>query len=108
MADRAIQCPHGAKNNPMNNKLTPKQRAHIGRVKLLPCSVCDKHGPSDAHHIEQKLQYCVIALCRDCHNSWHGTKAIWRVKKMDELSALNKTIERLTQNMPSKTDLNEF
>jgi len=92
----------------LNNKLTPKQRLHIGNVKLLPCSVCDAPGPSDAHHIEQKLQYCVVALCRDCHNSWHGTKAIWRVKKMDELSALNKTIERLTQNMPSNSDLNEF
>jgi len=92
----------------MNNKLTPKQRLHIGNVKLLPCSVCDAPGPSDAHHIEQKLQYCVIALCRDCHSSWHGQKYIWKVKKMDELSALNKTIERLTQNMPSKADLNEF
>jgi len=92
----------------MNNKLTPRQRLHIGNVKLLPCSVCDAPGPSDAHHIEQKLQYCVIALCRDCHNSLHGQKYIWKVKKMDELSALNKTIERLTQNMPSKADLNEF
>jgi hypothetical protein len=39
-------------------------------------------------------------LCRDCHNSWHGTKAIWRVKKMDELAALDVTIRRLTQEMP--------
>ncbi len=84
----------------MNNKLSAKQRLHIGKVKLLPCSVCDQPGPSDAHHIEQKLQYCVIALCRDCHNNWHGTKAIWRVKKMDELAALDVTIRRLTQEMP--------
>lgn len=92
----------------MNNKLSAKERAHIGRVKLLNCSVCNAHGPSDAHHIEQKLQYCVVALCRDCHNSWHGTKAIWRVKKMDELSALNKTIEGLTQEMPFKGDISPF
>ena len=95
----------------MNNKLTPKQREHIGRVKMLACSVCGKPGPSDAHHIEQKLQYCVVALCRDCHNNWHGTKAIWRVYKMDELSALNKTIENLVNQglgNNSKTDLNDF
>ena len=92
----------------MNNKLSAKERAHIGRVKLLPCSVCDAHGPSDAHHIEQKLQYCVVALCRDCHNSLHGTKALWRVRKMDELSALDVTIRRLTQEMHLEDDLSPF
>jgi len=79
----------------MNNKLTPKQRMHIGNVKLLPCSVCDLPGPSEAHHIEQKLQYCVVSLCKECHNSLHGMKLIWNVKKMDEIKALNVTIERL-------------
>jgi len=79
----------------MNNKLTGKQRTHIGNVKSLPCSVCNASGPSDAHHIEQKLQYCVVALCRSCHNNLHGTKELWRVYKMDEIKALNVTIERL-------------
>jgi len=79
----------------VNNKLSAKERGHIGMVKLLPCSVCDAPGPSDAHHIEQKLQYCVVALCRSCHNSLHGEKLIWKVKKLDELKALNITIERL-------------
>jgi len=80
----------------MNNNLSKKERDHIGRVKELPCSVCDQPGPSDAHHIKQKLQYCVVALCRECHNSWHGTKLIWKVKKMDELDALNITIQGLS------------
>ena len=83
----------------MNNKLTPKQRLHIGRVKELPCSVCDRPGPSDAHHIEQSLQFCVVALCKDCHQGsmmgWHGQRRIWNIKKMKELDALNITIERL-------------
>jgi hypothetical protein len=79
----------------MNNNLTAKQRNHIGAVKGLPCSVCDVSGPSDAHHIEQKLQYCVVALCRSCHSSLHGEKLIWKVKKLDEIKALNITIERL-------------
>ena len=82
----------------MNNRLSPRQRAHLGAVKELPCSVCDAPGPSEAHHIEQGLQYTAVALCGDCHrgpSGWHGTKALWRVRKMDELKALNVTIERL-------------
>ena len=82
----------------MNNKLTAKQRVHIGQVKELPCSVCDAPPPSDAHHIKQHRQYTCVALCKDCHqgyNGWHGTKAYWNIKKMDELDALNVTIERL-------------
>lgn len=86
----------------MNNKLTPKQRAHIARVKLLPCSVCDTPGPSDAHHIEQALQYCVVALCKSCHQGalmgWHGQRRMWAMKKMNELDALNVTIQRLVEN----------
>jgi len=93
-----ILSPYRDEGHHLNNKLTPKQRAHIGRVKLLPCSVCDAPAPSDAHHIEQKLQYCVVALCRSCHNSLHGQKFIWNVKKMDELKALNVTIERLVND----------
>jgi len=92
----------------MNNKLTPKQREHIGRVKMLCCSVCEKLGPSDAHHIEQALQYCVVALCRDCHNSWHGTKSIWKVYKMDELKALNVTIKNLLDQNNSNNSTEYF
>lgn len=83
----------------MNNNLTAKQREHIGKVKSLPCSVCDAPAPSDAHHIEQALQYCVVALCKDCHQGstmgWHGQRRMWKIKKMNELDALNVTIERL-------------
>ncbi len=82
----------------VNNSLTKREREYIGRVKELPCSVCDEPGPSEAHHIEQKLQYTCIALCPECHRGsmgWHGTKVLWRIKKMTELDALNVTIERL-------------
>lgn len=83
----------------MNNTLTAKQRAHVGRVKELPCSVCDAPPPSDAHHVKQHRQYTVIALCKDCHQGsilgWHGQKRMWAIKKMDEIDALNVTIERL-------------
>lgn len=85
----------------MNNKLTDKERKHISKVKDLPCSVCDAPGPSEAHHVEQRLQYTCIALCPDCHRGslmgWHGQKRAWAIRKMTEIDALNITIERLMQ-----------
>ena len=87
----------------MNNTLTAKQRAHVGRVKELPCSVCDAPPPSDAHHVKQHRQYTVVALCKDCHQGsilgWHGQKRMWAIKKMDEIDALNVTIERLLDEL---------
>ena len=37
-------------------------------------------------------------MCADCHrgyNGWHGRRAIWNIKKMDELDALAVTLENL-------------
>lgn len=83
----------------MNNQLTKAERVHLGRVKDLPCSVCDAPAPSEAHHIKQGQQYTAIALCVECHRGpsmgWHGGRIAWRVRKMDELAALNVTLRRL-------------
>ncbi|MDR2328982.1 MAG: hypothetical protein LBE58_05250 [Comamonas sp.] len=83
----------------MLNRLNAKERDHLARVKELPCSVCDEPGPSDAHHVKQGSQYTTVALCKDCHqgsrNGWHGQRAMWRIKKMDEVDALNVTVRRL-------------
>ena len=75
--------------------ITKLERLHLGQVKSLPCSVCDAAPPSEAHHIKQQQHFTTVALCVSCHQSWHGLKLIWNVKKMDELSALNVTIERI-------------
>ena len=83
----------------MNNKLTAKEREHLAKVKALPCSVCDAAPPSEAHHIKQGQQYTAVALCPICHTGslmgWHGQKRAWAIYKMDELDALNVTIQRL-------------
>ena len=90
----------------MNNTITKKEREHLGRVKELPCSVCDEPGPSDAHHVVQGLQYTCVALCKDCHQGsilgWHGQKRAWAIRKMDEMDALNVTIQRLLDNLQSR------
>ena len=89
----------------MNINLTAKQKAYVGFVKLLPCSVCDAEGPSDAHHIKQGNHYTCVALCKDCHQGsmlgWHGQKRAWSIRKMDELDALNATISRLSERLLS-------
>jgi len=85
----------------MNQSYSKAERAHVEKVKRLPCSVCDKPGPSAAHHIKQSDAFTVVALCEDCHqgdnNGWHGRRAMWQILKMDELSALNVTIKRLME-----------
>lgn len=80
--------------------MTRAERLHVERVRSLPCAVCDAPAPSYAHHIAQRLNYCVVALCWDCHqgsDGWHGTKALWNVRKLDELGALNITLRRLAE-----------
>ena len=85
----------------MLNRLTAKQRVHLAKVKELPCSVCDAPPPSEAHHAKQGSQYTCIALCESCHRGWynglHGQRRMWAVKKMDELDALNVTVQRLME-----------
>lgn len=83
----------------MNQSYSKRERAHIEAVKSLPCSVCDAPAPSDAHHIKQSQPFSCVALCKDCHqggnNGWHGRRAMWKIKKMDELDALCVTFRRL-------------
>ena len=79
--------------------ITARERAHLARVKALQCSVCDEPGPSDAHHIRQGQHWTAVALCKECHQGahlgWHGRRAAWAVRKMDETDALAVTIRRL-------------
>ena len=82
-----------------SKSISVAERVHVGRVKALPCSVCDEPGPSDAHHIKQGQHYTVVALCKSCHQGslmgLHGQRRMWAIKKMDEIDALAVTVERL-------------
>ncbi|WP_439587506.1 hypothetical protein [Hydrogenophaga sp.] len=85
--------------SPNKKPPTKAEADYIRLVAIQPCSVCDQPGPSEAHHIRQGDQYTAVALCIECHRGpsmgWHGGKIAWRVRKMDELQALNITIKRL-------------
>ena len=84
-----------SKNKPSPTKA---EKAHIERVAALDCVACDSPGPSEVHEPEQGMWWVSIALCPSCHrgpDGWHGTRLRWSLRKMTELKAINRTIERL-------------
>lgn len=70
-------------------KSSPEGRAareYMGYVKLLPCVICGKWGPSDAHHCfhdrygtSKESDWDVIPLCKLCHQD--GPEAIHKIKR---------------------------
>jgi hypothetical protein len=79
--------------------MSERERRWVGLVKEQPCSVCGQDGPSDAHHIKQGRHFTVVALCKSCHQGskmgLHGEKVAWQLAKMEEIDALNKTVENV-------------
>lgn len=79
--------------------MTTKERDYVTRIKEQPCVICDHPGPSEAHEIRQGHWWTSLPLCPDCHrgshNGIHGRQSMWKLKKLDELAALNLTIERM-------------
>ena len=71
---------------PKPERNTKKSLAHIARVKELPCVICRKPGPSDAHHIirdrygqAKTSDFDVIPLCKAHHQD--GPEAIHQNKR---------------------------
>lgn len=81
-------------------------RAHLQRIKSLPCGLCGASAPSDAHHIregqgmgQRASDYLAIPLCKDCHQGdkgLHGDRTMWRVYRKNELDVLAETVRLLT------------
>jgi len=56
-------------------------KAHLDKVRQMPCIVCGRAGPSDPHHPKgvewgcgtglKAPDYTVIPLCRKCHQAYH-------------------------------------
>jgi hypothetical protein len=93
-------------------KPTASERLHIARIKAMSCIICQAQAPSECHEINQGQWFTSMPLCADCHrgpiNGIHGQKRLWNVYKIDELSALNETIRKLCEEMPSKSDKTPF
>ena len=86
---------HSKNKKPM----TAAERRHVDQVKSSLCAVCDAYPPTEAHEVKQGSWFTAISLCPSCHRDGkmgiHGEKTMWRIKKMDEIDALNVTIGRL-------------
>ena len=86
----------------MRSKNKPRQTAaqaeHAAKVAACDCVICDAPGPSEVHEPEQGLWHIAIALCPECHRGpqgWHGYRDRWKLRHMDELKAINRTLERI-------------
>ena len=85
------------------NKAVPTraERAHIERIKAMPCIVCSAAAPSECHEIEQGAWFTSLPLCPDCHrgdhNGIHGRRHMWKVKRLTELAALALVVEKLLE-----------
>ncbi len=85
-----------SKNKP---SMTAAERAYVDRVSQLPCVVCGSQEGSEVHEPEQGLWFAAIALCPACHrgpDGWHGTRLRWKLRKINELQAINKTVGALS------------
>jgi len=79
---------------------TAAERRHIEKLAQLPCVVCDAPGPSEVHEPEQGLWFASMPLCPACHrgpDGWHGTRMRWKLRRMNELQAINKAVEMVSQ-----------
>lgn len=78
-----------------------RERRHIDRIKAMPCCVCEAAGPSDCHEIEQGAWFTSLPLCRSCHldsrYGLHGQRASWKLRKLDEIGALNRVVGKLME-----------
>lgn len=84
-----------SKNKPAQTKA---EAAHVARLAEQPCVVCDDTCPVEVHEPEQGMWWISMPLCIPCHrgaDGWHGTRLRWGLRKMTELKAINKTLERL-------------
>lgn len=63
--------------------LTADESAHLAKVKLCACVLCDQPGPSEAHHPIQGLHMVTVALCQPCHRGpmgVHGDGTMMRIR----------------------------
>lgn len=81
-----------SKNKPAQ---TAQEKRHVEKLAALPCVVCGDTGPVEIHEPDQGAWLVSMPLCGPCHrgsDGWHGTRLRWKLRKMDELKAINETL----------------
>lgn len=84
--------------------------AHMAAVKCLPCCICGKNAPSEAHHITRwgrKLgDFFTIPLCEEDHRGDRGfsgvNRSAWDKSFHNVLRLLRLTYLALEKAMPQE------
>lgn len=89
---------------------TAAGRAHMARVKELPCIICGHPPPSDAHHCisgrygsRKVSDFDTISLCKSCHQE--GPRAIHQNKRLwEERNGLDTSYLPIVRQMVGDTE----
>ena len=99
--------------NTMKSKPSKEEIEHMGRVKSLPCIICERMGlrqvsPTDAHHIKRDPEtgeslgaaqkgsgFTTIPLCCKTHH-WNSVYVAVGSKKFEQLHGNELTLLALT------------
>ena len=95
----------------MSARITTRERAYMDRVREVGCILCKlldqrQESRTDLHHIRegqgmaQRAQnWLVVPLCHDgCHQGpagIHGSRALLRIAKVDEMDLLAATLSEV-------------
>jgi hypothetical protein len=82
--------------------MTKAERKHLDRLAQYPCVVCGAR-PVQIHHPrawvgmgQRASHFMALPVWPECHQGdrgIHGDRSAWRLRKIDEPSALAKVIE---------------
>lgn len=85
------------------------EKRHLSLIASFPCVVCGQPGPSIVHHIragqgmgERASHFLTLPLCHADHvgpSGIHGDRSAWRLRKLDELSALAKVNQWVEESL---------
>lgn len=76
---------------------TAQERRHVAKLAELPCVVCGD-SPVEIHEPTQGSWFISLPLCTACHRGdqgWHGDRMRWKLRKYDELRAINETLRKV-------------
>lgn len=83
-----------SKNKPAQ---TAQEKRHVEKLAQLPCVICGD-SPVEIHEPEQGAWFISLPLCVACHRGdggIHGTRLRWKLRKYDELRAINETLRQV-------------
>ena len=76
---------------------TRQEDYYVDLISQQPCVVCGSEDGSEVHEPEQGLWFASMPLCSLCHRGpegWHGTRLRWKLRKINELQAINETVRK--------------